>query len=174
MAQYCNPTHNLKTFRDLVNLDKRAVEVEVLPVVDSAYRAREVRVFATEGEGTDRYPWQELSEPYRRHKAIHRPGRKILVWDGNMRAAFTTTNNDHVAYAYSNQGAWRLVIGGRGPSWWRSHAEGIPPMPKRDPQQSGPLLIREMQKATRRALVPRINRLGKAFVTAMRVRSKGA
>lgn len=174
MGSRCDATHNLKQLHDLVNLDKQAVEGEVLPVVDSAYRAREVLVFSNEGENTDRYPWPELSEPYRRYKKRMRPGRKILVWDGNMRAAFTTTNTDHVAYAFAIQGRWTLLIGGRGPSWWRSHAEGIPPMPKRDPQQSGPLLYREMQAAIRRALIPRINRLGKAFVTAMRVRRQGA
>jgi len=172
MPSSARATHNLRQLHTLLELTKETVDKAAV-TADAVYRAREKRLFASEGADSDQTPWPELSEAYKKRKTRERPGKKILVWDGNMREAFTTKSPNHIAYAYNLGKGWIISLGAHGPSWWEAHQKGLPPMPKRDPQQSGLQLNTTIQRAIQRAILPAIQRAGRAFVQAMRVSRNG-
>lgn len=108
------------------------------------------RQFTQQGSPEVGGTWAPLSPPYARWKAKRRPGRPILVFDGDLRDSMTKVNNG--VYEVWNRG---FVVGTAVP-YATYHQNGTPTMPARpllgSPRRSD---TRELTKILQRWIVER-------------------
>lgn len=85
----------IKTLDEAMRLDAQDMR-NFEATFDTEFRDQMKSAFSTEGK-TGAFGWPPLSPDYAAYKAKKRPGRKMLVFDGNLRRSLTTRNAEHIA-----------------------------------------------------------------------------
>jgi len=98
----------VKNLADMFMPTKDAI-ADGLEEMGIEFRKQERRIFSSEGSsGGGR--WQSLSPSYAKRKRRLRPGRKILVWDGDLRKSLTRRGGEHIQRSYRSR-RWVLSVG---------------------------------------------------------------
>lgn len=153
---------NLSTLFDFTPREASAA----LESFDAVVRKYETELFASEGITGGTY-WAPLSEAYAKRKKKRRPGRKILVYDGDLRRSLTNLNNpEHVAtYAKQPNGNWILRSGATN-QVGRYHLEGSPTLPVRKPMSFTAGQIENMRRVIASRLLPFVKQRFRALAGA--------
>jgi hypothetical protein len=108
--------------------------------------------FESEGEYLGA-PWAPLSPAYAARKAVLRPGRSILIFDGNLRKAASQPQRD------AKPRDLTLTINDPKAAW---HQEGTPRMPARPliPEQGMALMERDLNQLMEEYVNEMASRLG--------------
>ena len=129
MTTRVNP--RIRLLSDLFDLDAREMKV-MTTEVDKQFRKNMKRLFATEGASGGKR-WKRLTPKYAKRKRKKRRGRKILVYNRDMRDSITNAGHrDHVAEFSLNP---PYVEVGTNSDIARYHAEGGGRLPVRNPIQ---------------------------------------
>lgn len=119
---------------------------------DTQFREHQTQQFSTEGDsGGER--WQSLSPEYEKRKKKLRPGRKILVWDGPLRASLARKGGEHIADWFRNTDRFFIQLGSRnriGPY----HEAGGRNLPRRSMLQMTEHQSQTLMKKISSALAP--------------------
>lgn len=150
----------IKSLEEALTLTVRDMAT-IATAVDVKFRTNEKRLFSTEG-GSGGGRWVPLSPAYAKQKARRFPGRKILARRGGLRRSLTTKGSGHVAEGILKPRA--LVRVGTTNRLAMYHAEGRPPMPKRDPLQHTQAQVKGYTKIIRTYLMDeKIGRVRRAM-----------
>lgn len=80
----------VRSAADLLTITLGDLQGPILTRVAQVHRSQERRIFASEGTEGRFGRWPALSPDYAKRKKKLRPGRKILVWSGDMKDRFIT------------------------------------------------------------------------------------
>lgn len=110
----------LKTLTQALQLDDADKSGPLLIEMDRVHSRQARRAFTTQG-GSAGSVWAPLSPRYREWKKKARPGRRILVFDGDMRDRYTMPSNaNHIRefvrpftyrFGVASEKAWRHETG---------------------------------------------------------------
>ena len=141
---------NLDTLFDFTPVEADAA----LETFDALVRRYEIELFATQGLSGGTF-WPPLSPEYAERKRKLRPGRKILVYDGNLRQSLTTlASPEHVAMsAKTGPGRWVLRSGSTN-RVGKYHLTGGKYLPVRKPMSFTPEQVENMRRAIANRLLP--------------------
>lgn len=141
---------NLDTLFDFTRVEAEAAQESF----DAVVRKYETELFASEGVTGGTY-WAPLSAAYAKRKNKKRPGRKTLVYDGDLRRSLTTLKNpEHVStYAKQPNGNW-LLRSGSSNQVGRYHLEGSAKLPVRKPMAFTEIQIENMRLVIADRLLP--------------------
>jgi len=153
---------NLDTLFDFTAREASAA----LETFDALVRKHETELFASEGLTGGTY-WAPLSEAYAKHKQKKRPGRKKLVYDGDLRRSLTTASSpEHVAtYGKQPNGNW-LLRSGSSNQIGRYHLEGSATLPIRKPMSFTAEQVANMRRAIADRLLPFVKQRFRALAGA--------
>lgn len=123
----------LRSATDLLVITRGDLQGPVLTRVAQEHRRQETRIFASEGAEGGGGTWPQLSPEYAKRKRRLRPGRRMLVWSGDLKDRFLKHSHPDNIETFQvtgpSQGAFllgaRSEIGGY-------HFRGNPNLPRRD------------------------------------------
>lgn len=157
-------SHRVRNLDTLFDFTPREADA-ALDTLDDMVRAYEVEQFATEGRSGGK-GWSQLSPGYKIWKMQVRPGRKILVFDGILRASLTTTSSPfHVkTWSRSSSGGWILRSGSRDPKGIK-HQTFVAPKVERKPMQFMPHQIAAIRSGISNTLIPFVKQRFRALAS---------
>lgn len=170
-----------RSFEELFSFEPTAIN-DVVVAVDKEFTKHEDSLFKSEGAAAG-IKWAPLSPAYKRWKdrlfgqaisfnrgvAKERGGKfrsgfrgplgaenKILTLTGDMRRAFTDSDNpEHIAMGFRSTRGWTVRVGAAS-EIARYHAEGTATMPERPPIMMNKLQRDRHIAVANRALVPHV------------------
>lgn len=161
-----------RDLEDIAKWDNHEMR-KVRESIDSLFRKRESRLFATEG-GSSGSPWQALSPDYADWKKKHYPGRKILARTGALRTALTQRGGKHRASFFSKPYPAVVVGAGGEPGRIGSyHVLGEGNLPKRDPIDDSREAVREYMGVWQDEIAKKIDRVWRAMKRGARFGRRG-
>lgn len=132
----------------------------VVKAINGAFRRHSAALFKTEGaDGGTR--WPALSAAYKKRKAKLRPGRKILVFDGELRRAMTMVNHpETIATWYPGPKGIVVKLGTQNAkaAWHGDTTQHNPVLPVRSVVQRSDSQVAEYRRLAVEAMRPHLIR----------------
>jgi len=100
----------IRSASDLFTITQGDMRGPILTRVSQAHRRHERRIFATEGGESGRGRWPALSPGYAAIKRRKVPGKKILVWSGDMKDRFISASRSEYIEEFVPEGAGGTIL----------------------------------------------------------------
>lgn len=145
----------LRTLMQAVTLTEGDKKGPLLVEMDRTHRRQTVQAFKTEGASTG-LAWQKLSPRYAEWKRKVKPGRRILVFSGDMKERYTGAGANHIrrfirpftyAFGVISDKAWRHETG---------TGEGKQRLPRRSVLHKSAADLREFVETLKQFYVKRL------------------